>query len=154
MRIQILTGLLFIMPAMVVPDTVYQWTGEDGNIHYSDKPPPPGTQVFEKDLKPMPDIGTVKPSQNNNITPSENPQLVAEKVEQENAQLNQRRKDATTYEEALEIECGLVRGVIDKLSSRRDISMVNTEGTTRAISEAERQERLRVSQKYINEHCI
>ncbi len=154
MRIQILIGMIFLAPAMAATDTVYQWVGEDGNIHYSDKAPPPGTQVIVKDLEPIPDIGTVEPLPDSNITESENSRLTAEKVDQENTQLKQRRMAATTYEEALEIECGMAQGVIDKLSSGRSVSIASADGTTRLMSKAESGERIRVSQKYIDENCL
>ena len=61
MRAAILIGMFLTASALAVGDTVYQWTDKDGNTHYSGQPPPAGTQAVEKNLEPIPSVGTVDP---------------------------------------------------------------------------------------------
>ena len=83
MRTMILIGMLLVAPALAAGDTVYQWTDKDGNVHYSGQPPPAGTQAVEKNLEPMPNVGTVDPY----LDADELKQATAEQVTRENDEL-------------------------------------------------------------------
>ena len=149
MRILILIGLLLTAPALFAGDKVYQWTDEDGNVNYSSQPPPPGTEAVERTLEPLPNVGTVDPY----LDADEIKKATAEQVTQENEELVQQRMDATTYEEQQSIECGAAQSVIDRLSSARLAKIASADGTLRVMSDAEREDRIRTSQKYIDENC-
>ena len=150
MRILILIGMLFTAPALLGGETIYQWTDKDGNTHFSESPPPAGTEAVQRNLEPMPKVGTVDPY----LDADETKQLTAEQVNRENEELTQRRLDATTREEQLAIECETAQGVIDKLSSARYAKIASPDGSVRVMSDAEREDRIRTSEKYIDENCL
>jgi hypothetical protein len=149
MRILILIGILLIAPVLTAGDTVYQWTDKDGNTHYSGQPPPPGSEWVERTLEPLPNVGTVDPY----LDADDIEKVTTEQLAQENADLVQRRLDATTYDEQRSIECDVAQNVIDKLSAGRLAKIVSADGTLRVLSDAEREDRLRTSEKYIDENC-
>ena len=145
----ILVGFLLTAPALIAGEKVYQWTDKDGNVNFSSQPPPAGTEVVEKDLEPMPNVGTVDP----NLDSLEIRKAVAEMASRENDALMQHRMETTTYEEQQAIECELAQGVLDKLTSGRLAKIASPDGNLRDMSEAERKNRIRASEKYINENC-
>ena len=150
MRVLILIGMLLTAPGLFAGDTVYQWTDKDGNTHYSSQPPPAGTQAVEKNLKPLPKVGTVDPYMDSDDIKK----ATADMVARENEELIQRRLEASTVEEQQAIECVTAQGVIDKLSSGRLAKIASPDGTLRVMSEAEREDRILTSQKFIDEHCL
>ena len=150
MKILFLIGLLLTAPALFAGDTIYQWTDKDGNVHYSSQPPVDGTQAVERTLEPIPNLGTVDPY----LDADELKQATAEQVTQENEELVQERLGATTLEEQQSIECGVAQNVIDKLTSGRIAKIASADGTLRVMSDAEREDRVRTSEKYINENCL
>lgn len=147
MRILILIGMLLIAPVLTAEDTVYQWTDKDGNTHYSSQPPPPGTESVERTLEPSPNVGAVDPYLDAD-------DIEKAKLVRENEELAQRRMDATTFEEQQSIECDVAQNVIDKLSSVHLVKIASPDGTLRVISDAEREDRIRTSQKFIDENCL
>lgn len=151
MRIMILIVALLIAPVLVAEDTIYQWTDKEGNVHFSGKPPPEGTgtQVVEKNLQPIPKVGTVDPYMDSDDIKK----ATAERVARENEELTLRRLEATTYDEQQAIECGVAQSVIDRLSSARMAKIASADGTLRIMSDAEREDRIRTSQKFIDENC-
>lgn len=150
MRILILLGLLLTAPALLAGETIYQWTDKDGNTHFSESPPPAGTVAVQRNLEPMPKVGTVDPY----LDADETRQVTAEQYNKANEELIQRRLDATTLEEQQAVECETAQGVIDKLSAGRLAKLASPDGTLRVMSDAEREDRIRTSQKYIDENCL
>ena len=137
MRILILIGVLLASPALLAGETIYQWTDADGNIHFSESPPPAGTEAVQRNLEPMPKVGTVDPY----LDAEESKQVIAEQVSRENEELVQRRMDATTVEEQQAIECETAQDMINKLTSERLAKVAHPDGILRAMSDAEREDR-------------
>lgn len=144
MRVLILIGMLSVAFTLTAGETIYQWTDKDGNIHFSESPPPAGTRVVQRDLEPMPKVGTVEPY----LDADESKQATGK-----NDELAQRPMGASTNEEQHAIECDNALDIIGRLSTGRDTDIVSPDGTGRVMSEAERLDRIRVSQIYIDENC-
>lgn len=149
MRILILTALLLTCGALFAGDKVYQWTDADGNTHFSESPPPAGTEAVERNLEPIPNVGTVDPY----LDEEDTRKLSTDRAASENDKLVQRRMEATTYEEQQAIECQTAQGVIDKLSSGKLAKVAGRDGTMYIMGDAEREDRIRTTQKYIDENC-
>ena len=149
MRMLLLIGLLITAPMLAAGDIIYQWTDKEGNIHYSSQPPSDGTTAVEQNLEPLPNVGTVDPY----LDPGEIKKATAERAARKDEELLQRRMGATTYEEQQTIECETAQGVIDKLSPAGLVKVANPDGSMYVMSDAEREDRIRVSHMYIDEHC-
>lgn len=61
MRDCLLALLLASASAPLLAESVYQWTDEDGVVHYSDVPPPSGVDAVVEGLEPIPEVGSVDP---------------------------------------------------------------------------------------------
>ena len=150
MRHLILIGLLSIAFTLSAGDTIYQWTDQDGNTHFSDSPPPAGTEATERIIETMPNVGTVDPY----LDPEETRKATADRVARENEALVQRRMDATTMEEQQAIECDLAEDVITKLTSESLVKVASPDGRVRVMGDEERGDRIRTSQKFLDENCL
>jgi len=53
-------GLLLISQ-LALAQTTYRWVDKEGRVHFSDRPPPPSTQVKEAQEKELPNLGAPAP---------------------------------------------------------------------------------------------
>ena len=137
----------------VAQTQAFQWTDENGVVHFSALPPPPGTSAQAVTLKPMRPVGTVvAQSRIANVSPDDG-LTSTEQAVQKRAELSRARIEASSYEEALAIECDHVRGVIDKLSLQEDIIVNDVAGEKYRVMESnERQERINAAQEFIRDN--
>jgi hypothetical protein len=145
----LLAGMLWSLCAAALAETVFEWTDADGVKHFSSKPPPPGVQANEKQVMPMPMVGTVAPQL---AMPSEGlPE--EDSVSRERAELARQRIAATSYEEALAVECDHARGVLGKLRANQNIVLTDDSGNSRAMPEPERNRRVQLASDFIRDNC-
>lgn len=120
---------------------LYQWTDEEGNIHYS-QTPPANTQAESKEIKGgvNTDKSTQQPAQNN-AAPQENATNTQQST-RENSESCQRARHQLSQ---LQVEGELVISVPDK----------NNPGEKKLVpmSEEERQQRIQAAQSYIDAYC-
>lgn len=56
-------GLALFASAAVADSEIYKWTDEEGNVHYSDCPPPPSCDAEIVEAEPEPDPSEVRKAQ-------------------------------------------------------------------------------------------
>lgn len=153
-----LTSVLLLMlllaagNATSAAERVYQWTDKEGVVHYSSQPPPMGTEATEKVLEPMPLIGTqeLQPRPANSATGELAPR---EKAMADREEIARQRINASSYEEALAVECIQAESVIAKLTDSGDIQIADASGNARIMNEKERQERITLANEFIRDNC-
>ena len=134
----ILLGTILASNSAFAQDNIYEWTGKDGVVVYSSQPPPAGTSARERTLKPVPIMGSAAPQPE--VAPVQDDQELtpAEQAQKNREELSRKRIEATSYEEALTIECDQARNVMEKLQQINNLAITDSRGNTRVIPERER----------------
>lgn len=145
----LLIGAMWSLCAGAQAQTVYEWTDADGVTHYSSQPPPPGVQADERQVTPMPMVGTVapRPAAPATSVTDEDP------TDRARAELARKRIEATSYDEALAVECAHAYGVVGKLQDHQNIVLTDASGNARAMPEAERRRRVQLANEFIRDNC-
>ncbi len=125
---------------------MYKWVDEDGNTHYSERPPP--GDIETQTIKPPPKVDTER--------------ALKELEEREN-KFNEMQKTRTKKAEDHEIRteevamnkrnCELARDKLAKANEQTRVYAQEKDGTRRRITEEERQERIAAAQKDIAGFC-
>ena len=149
----ILLGTMLASNSAFAQDNIYEWTGKDGVVVYSSQPPPAGTSARERTLKPAPLMGSSAPQpevapvqDDQNLTP-------AEQAQKNREELSRKRIEATSYEEALAIECDQARSVMEKLQQINNVAITDSMGNTRVIPEGERVARITLALEFVRDNC-
>jgi len=136
--------LAFLMSGHALAGT-YKWVDEEGNVQYTQTPPPAGIEA--ETIKPPPKVDTAKAVK----------QLEAQ--EQEAAKLQQDRLESVKKEEEANQELALRKKNCEmaraRLASyeRPMVKFVQEDGSRVRVTEEERQAELVKSQEMINEWC-
>ena len=152
----IFTIILASMPSAntdAAEERVYQWTDADGVVHYSSQPPPLGTDASEKALKPIPLMGSQAPQARTVGQMIQTEMTEREQAAKDREELARKRIEATTYNEALKIECAQARSVTGKLSAKSGVQIRDSAGNIRVMGDDERKERLSIAQNFIKDNC-
>ena len=63
-RLALFFGLVLLAFSALADSEIYKWTDEEGNVHYSDCPPPPSCDAETIQAQPEPDPSEVRKAQN------------------------------------------------------------------------------------------
>jgi len=124
--------------------TVYKWKDADGNLHFSDKPPPDGTAETTQ-------IGTAR-------DPYTQERLEQMKAEAAASSVRREVTKSVAEEQAREAEtlaahCRDSRAKLDNLENSRRPQFVNAQGEREFIDEDKRAEWIKAAQAEIDKHC-
>jgi hypothetical protein len=144
-------SLLFVGNVYAAADTVYEWTDENGVVHYSSQPPPADQPATEKLLQPIPMVGTEAPHPRQDSGPLTVP--ATDDTQNKREALARKRIEATSYQEALAVECEHASGVLGSLQQFANISLSDAAGNTRVMPEPERKQRIQLAQDFIRDNC-
>ena len=149
----ILLGTILASNSAFAQDNIYEWTGKDGVVVYSSQPPPAGTSARERTLKPVPIMGSAAPQPE--VAPVQDDQELtpAEQAQKNREELSRKRIEATSYEEALAIECDQARNVMEKLQQINNLAITDSRGNTRVIPERERLARITLALEFVRDNC-
>ena len=139
--------LLAAAAPAVLAATMYKWTDANGNVHFTQEPPPPGIQGQK--LAPPP-------------PPAESPakaQAHVKKLEQQFNATQQQRQDQAKkaeqeahYDAEKKQKCAQAKQRLQK-AQRPRVSFVNPDGTVRRATEEERQQQIHDSEKQVKKFC-
>ena len=153
MRVRILImGLLMFASTLASEEKVFQWVDENGTTIYSTQPPPPGIIATETTLKSAPP-GTA-PSQTLTRDPkADAPMTDRVQAARDREELARKRIKASSYEEALAVECNQAESVIGKLNSPGPIQIADGSGNVRVMDQEERVDRVTLAYEFIRDNC-
>ena len=152
LMVLLVTGGLLAGNAPATGKNVYQWTDEDGVVHYSAQPPPQGTDATEKPLTTIPRIGTLAP-QPRAGNPEYDELTPRQQATSDREELARQRINASSYDEALAVECNQAENVIGKLTAASGIQIQDSSGNARIMSDKERLERITLAEEFIQNNC-
>jgi hypothetical protein len=133
------------MLAFNVQAAVYKWVDKDGITHYSQSPPPPGTEG--KTMAPPPTVDT--PAAQKKLKDTEKSLDKIRKQREDQAKEQQKKQaemDAKTQ------ACNQAKARLRSFQNPR-VNFVDKDGTRRRATEEERQRELSKAQEYIDKNC-
>lgn len=139
-------ALLFASLSNLHAADIYQWTDENGKVHFSDKPP--------RDQKAKNISGSTK-NINTESRGSEGEKLgkiFAPMTEEEKAYNQQQEQMAAQRQAALQRNCDKARKELTFFTNRR-FFWVDDEGNEWNATEEERQEKIKEFSEYIAKNC-
>jgi len=139
---QLGAALLALVAATAAADGLYRWVDADGQVHYSDQPPPQGSAENV--------AGALRPINSADATQTHVAhQSQRDTVEQQYAARKQQQ--AAQYRRQMANACNSARRDLQLLQGR--VAFVDENGAEVRITERERQQRAAALQRRIAEVC-
>lgn len=156
-RLTWLVSLLILLVASVAhadPGTVYKWTDKEGNVHYTDCPPPPGckAEVIESQATPSAaDVEQARQRLEKLLTEQEQ----ATAVRQEE-RLERQRQQAAAIEQAAARKgmCIMARQNLHALLMERPVYYIDEKGERVFLDDASHKAEIERMRELIKEHCV
>jgi hypothetical protein len=148
-RLPVLWALLVFTTASPAADTqdIYKWTDDQGEVHYTQFPPPGGKAEKLREAPPP----AQSPETNENKL-----QKQVETMEQQNKEQQQGAKDAKQWAEIQKIRrsnCETANKNLANLQRGGNIRYMGSDGKVIRLTEEERQKRIDEANKQIKENC-
>lgn len=144
--IVILSGLVFLLG--VRTDTyaqLYKWVDENGNVNYTQSPPPPG--IEGSTIKPPAPVNTETARKQLDSRLSNLDKLAGQRQQQDEEKLQAEQQSATQGR-----LCNQARARLASYQQPR-INVTDSNGLNRRLSEEERQREISRSRQQVNELC-
>jgi cell division septation protein DedD len=123
--------------------TVYQWTDENGVVHFSDAKPA-GQAVEEQTLTAPPaNTGAAQ-------LPDSAPDSIAQ---QRRDEIARKRQEAKASQAANQARCAEWQAEVDRLEPNRRVFFTNENGETERMDDVERTDRVAELKEQIARHC-
>lgn len=129
-------------------EKMYQWTDENGVVHFSDKKPQ-GQDFKTVDVPTAPTTGTVSP-----IPPgSEQAADAPSAAQQRRDEIAESRQQSREKQAANEAQCAAWQAEVDRLEPHRRVFFTNEEGETERMDDVERTNTVADLKKKIAANC-
>lgn len=151
-----LLSLLVLLVASVAfgdPGTIYKWTDADGNVHYTDCPPPPGCKAETVEAKAAPSAADIAQAQ------ERLEKLMAEQEQsaaiREQERLERQRKEALAIELAAAQKrmCIQAQQNLHVLLMKRPVYYINEKGEHVWLDDATHKAEIERMRKLVKEYC-
>lgn len=139
-------GLFFIIT--VAPGSfaaMYKWVDAEGNVQYTQSPPPPG--VEGETIQPPPSVDTDKA-----VEGLQDQQQRADEYLQNRQQQKQESGEKEQDQAQKDKLCEQAKARLASYERPR-VNYVDADGTRKRASEEERQAEIKKSQEYIDKYC-
>lgn len=144
--IQSTTWLLLCLLPGALPAAIYKWVDENGQVQYTQTPPPGNIEAREMQPPPPPADadGAIERQQQleESLDAARSGREEAARTAAEEAELRQQKQQ----------RCDAARLRLERNNLPR-ISVTEADGSERRISEEERLENIRVSEQQVKEYC-
>lgn len=127
---------------------IYKWTDEQGQIKYSELPPPAGV-AYEQ----VPRTGVALPATETKDLVKEQEELAKQLAEQDAKTQAQHDEERRKVEEARAKNCELARKNVEVLKSERPVAVPDASGKKTLLEGEARQEQLQKAQKDVEYFC-
>ena len=143
------------LPALVIADggQIYKWLDEDGNLHYTDSPPPPGRVAEEVTVAPRPtaeDAGDARKHLERLIEDQEASYSASQKQKEEQ---EARRVEEQELEVQRKKKCASSRQSLRALQTSRPVYSIDDRGEYVFLSDDERAATIKSFEKSVAENC-
>jgi len=133
--------------------TIYKWTDKEGNVHYTDCPPPPGCKAATVTVQPEPSEQQVRQAQ------ERLDELLAEQEDSAAAREQQRLERESQDVAAMQIavarkrDCIAARQNLHALLMNRPVYYINEKGERVFLDDAAHKAEIEHQQQLIRENC-
>ncbi|MCS3902955.1 molecular chaperone DnaK (HSP70) [Methylohalomonas lacus] len=137
---------LLMLNTPVLATNMYKWTDEEGNVHYTQNPPPEDAQGVRMD--PPADVDTEQAR--------EELQRKQEKLEAMEQQREQAREEAEKEQERAalyEKNCRLARERLQRLENSGMVRAIDEDGNMSRIGPEEQAERINEVKEKVKKYC-
>jgi hypothetical protein len=156
-RLTWLVSLLILLVASVAhadPGTVYKWTDKEGNVHYTDCPPPPGckAEVIESQAAPSAaDVEQARQRLEKLLTEQEQATAV-----RQGELLERQRQQAAAIEQAAARKrmCIMAQQNLHSLLMERPVYYIDEKGERVFLDDASHKAEIERMRELIKEHCV
>ena len=156
MRIQARFGILLATSALLTASAVhgqqvYQWTDENGVVHYTDQPPE-RADAEVKAVQPLPEVGTESPRDATPQATAEAGEADAETLspaEQKRREREEARAKRRAEEAEIAADCVRARQTVAQLEPSPRVIYTDEEGNTQRMDDDRRLELLEEARSFI-----
>jgi len=140
-------------PAFSDPGTVYKWTDKEGNVHYTDCPPPPGCKAEVVQTQPTPSEQQVKQAQ------ERLEKLLTEEEQQAALREQEKRLHEAQQVEAMRVAvarkraCILAQQNLHSLLMNRPVYYIDEHGEKVYLGDAAHKAEIEFQRQLVQENC-
>ena len=145
--------LLVASAAHADPGTVYKWTDKEGNVHYTDCPPPPGCKAEVIESQATPSAADVEQAR------QRLEKLLAEQEQSATVRLEERlerqRKEAAAIEQAAARKriCIMAQQNLHALLMERPVYYIDEKGERMFLDDASHKAEIERMRELITQYC-
>ncbi|MDX1556888.1 MAG: DUF4124 domain-containing protein [Xanthomonadales bacterium] len=133
---------------------VYRWVDEDGVVHYSEVPPPPGQQAETQDVPATPEeVGEIPLSGIDFDGDAPVEPDVDSAADLTRQQIAVSREQARAEEEALAAVCRQARARLEQIEPNRRVYFTNEEGETERMDDEQRVSEVAQLRELVEKSC-
>ena len=129
-------------------EKMYQWTDENGVVHFSDKKPQ-GQDFKTVDMPTTPTTGTVSPLAPESSQSADTTSM----AQQRRDDIAQSRQASSEKQAANQAQCAVWQAEVDRLEPHRRVFFTNEEGETERMDDVERANTVAELKKQIAANC-
>lgn len=129
-------------------EKMYQWTDENGVVHFSDKKPQ-GQDFKTVDVPTAPQTGTVSALPPQSDAEAEAPSY----AQQRRDEIARSKQEASQKQAANQAQCAAWQAEVDRLEPHRRVFFTNEEGETERMDDVKRTNQVAELKKKIAANC-
>lgn len=139
--------------AVAAGGTIYKWTDKEGNIHFTDCPPPPGCVAESVVVGPEPTEQQIRQAQERLEKLLEEQKESAALREQERLERERQQVTAMQVAVARKRTCVMARQNLHSLLMNRPVYYINEQGERVFLDDAAHKAEIERQQQLIRENC-
>ena len=153
-RLSLVLGLVLLAPSALADSEIYKWTDEEGNVHYSDCPPPPSCDAETIQAEPEPDPSEVRKAQERLERMLVEQEESRAGREQEKLEKERQRVMAMQVAVARKRICIRARQNLHVLQVQRPVFYIDENGKYVYLDDETRLSEISRMRKLIDENCV
>ena len=153
-RLSLVLGLVLLAPSALADSEIYKWTDEEGNVHYSDCPPPPSCDAETIQAEPEPDPSEVRKAQERLERMLVEQEESRAGREQEKLEKERQRVMAMQVAVARKRICIRARQNLHVLLVQRPVFYIDENGKYVYLDDETRLSEISRMRKLIDENCV
>jgi TolA-binding protein len=133
--------------------TIYKWTDKEGNVHFTDCPPPPGCKAETVTVQPAPNEQQIRQAQQKLNKLLEEQQESAAAREQERLERERQQVEALQVAVARKRACVMAQQNLHNLLMNRPVYYINEQGERVFLDEAAHKAEIERQRQLIRDNC-
>ncbi|MFA5627414.1 MAG: DUF4124 domain-containing protein [Thiohalomonadaceae bacterium] len=142
----LLTAVLLMPAASVLAATMYKWTDEDGNVQFSQSPPPKGS-FQQLNTHGSQSNSPILSDTAKNSAPMSEPEADDKDPIEDKQEKERKRLEA----DIAEYNCSVGRKNLEDYSNSKNF--INTKGEVVSLTDEERSARIKAAQELVDKYC-